>query len=181
MPLPDNYVQQIEQERKEKDQFFETHPQSPIPQADRESFDGLAYFPPDPSYRFELELDEHDNPETISVETTHDGVREYLRWGEFQFEIDDEAATLQAYRSDPSEDRLWVPFRDETNGAETYPAGRYLDLEEAEHRDGDGWILDFNLAYNPSCAYADAYECPLIPMENWLDIRIEAGEKTYEK
>jgi hypothetical protein len=86
---------------------------------------------------------------------------------------------LQAYRPIDDADRFWVPFRDETNGEETYDAGRYLDLEPDEHRLDGEWVLDFNRAYNPTCAYNHAYECPLIPMENWLDVRIEAGEKDF--
>jgi hypothetical protein len=88
--------------------------------------------------------------------------------------------TLQAYKSDPDEDRLWVPFRDETSGEETYGAGRYLDLVPGDHRTANGrWVVDLNEAYNPTCAYNYAYECPMVPVENWLDVRIEAGERDY--
>jgi hypothetical protein len=94
--------------------------------------------------------------------------------------VDGDEVTIQAYKADPDDDRLWVPFRDATSGEETYGAGRYLDLEADTHRTDDGrWILDFNEAYNPTCAYSDRYECPLPPTENWLDVRIEAGERAY--
>ena len=177
----EKYHEHIEEQRKRKEEYFANGEHSPIPPDQRgEDFPGLEYFPPDPSYRFELPLSEHEEKETVTVGTSADGEQEYLRWGEFEFTIDGEECTLQAYKGDPSEDRLWVPFRDETNGEETYGAGRYIDLEEDHHRtDSDEWILDFNLAYNPTCAYNEAYECPLIPMENWLDCRIEAGEKDY--
>jgi uncharacterized protein (DUF1684 family) len=180
MDAAENHATRLREERAEKDQFFADHPQSPIPAADRESFDGLAYFPPDPAYRFELPLEEHDEKDRITVETTRDGTQEYLRWGAFRFETGGEAVVLQAYRADPGEARLWVPFRDATNGAETYPAGRYLDLEAEDHTDGGHWTLDFNRAYNPFCAFSEAYECPLVPTENWLDVAIEAGEKAYD-
>jgi len=179
MSAPENYETRLREEREEKDRFFAEHPQSPIPADEREAFDGLAYFPPDPDYRFELPLAEHGEKEPVSVETTQEGEQEYLRWGEFAFEVGGEAVALQAYKSDPGEDRLWVPFRDDTSGEETYGAGRYLDLEAEDRTAGGDWILDLNRAYNPFCAYSDAYECPLIPMENWLDIRIEAGERAY--
>lgn len=98
----------------------------------------------------------------------------------FRFPVDGEDVTLRAYKSDPEDDRLRVPFRDATSGEETYGAGWYLDLEGDTHRTSDGkWILDFNEAYNPTCAYSDRYECPLPPMENWLEASIEAGEKMY--
>lgn len=176
---PSDYVQQVKTYRQEKDDFFRRNPHSPLPPDDREEFEGLSYFPPDERYRFEVPLYEHAEKESIQVETTTEGTQDYLRWGEFQVEIDGSAIALQAYKADPDEDRLWVPFRDQTNGEETYGGGRYLDLEAEEHRTNDEWILDFNAAYNPFCAYSHRYECPLIPMDNWLEIPIEAGEKAY--
>lgn len=172
----------IEKEREQKERYFASNPRSPIPPEDLSDFSeiGLDHYPPEPELRFELELREHEEKESIEVDTTGDGTQEYLRWGEFRFEVDGEQCELQAYKSDPEEGRLWVPFRDETNGEETYGAGRYLDLELERHRTEDGkWILDFNKAYNPWCAYSEDYTCPLIPPENWLDVGIEAGEKKY--
>lgn len=177
---PSDYARRIERHREEKDEFFAQSRQSPIPPSDRDGFAGLEYFAPDAEYRFELPLDEHGDREPIAVATTMDGEREYRRWGEFRFEIDGTPVSLQAYKTDPDEDRLWVPFRDATNGEETYGAGRYLDLDADERRTNSEWILDLNEAYNPFCAYSHRFECPTIPMENWLDVRIEAGEKAYE-
>jgi len=75
---------------------------------------------------------------------------------------------------------LFVPFKDATSGKETYGAGRYLDLEPGRDRtQGEKWILDFNQAYNPWCAYSEAYNCPFVPTENWLEAPIYAGEKDY--
>jgi uncharacterized protein (DUF1684 family) len=180
MGTPENYKARLRKERAGKDEFFADHPRSPIPAADREGFDGLAYFPPDPDYRFERPLWEHDTAERLTVETTQDGAQTYQRVGEFRFEIDGETGVLQAYRADPEEARLWVPFRDATSGEETYSAGRYLDLEAEDRTDDGDWVLDLNRAYSPFCAYSEAYECPLVPTENWLDVRIEAGEKAYD-
>ena len=171
---------EIRSDRDAKDEYFRTNPHSPIPPDERDSFDGLSYYPVDASYRFELELHEYDDKGAVTVGTSTGGEQEYLRWGEFRFEIDGKEVTLDAYKSDPDDDRLWVPFRDVTSGEETYGAGRYLDLEVASHRMDDGqWVLDFNEAYNPTCVYSDQYECPLPPTENWLDVSIEAGEKAY--
>ena len=183
MSAPDDHsdwTKQVEQRRQAKVEYFRDSPQSPLPPTMRgESFPGLSYFDPNPAYRFHLPLTEHGAKESVTVETTADGTQEYLRWGEFRFSLDGEEYTLQAYRPDRDADRLWVPFRDETNGEETYGAGRYLDLEPETHEVDERWVLDFNAAYNPTCAYNHAYECPLIPMENWLDVRIEAGEKEF--
>lgn len=180
--MTDDWTDQLTEHRQRKDEFLAEHPHSPLPPEERDVFEGLEYFPPNPDLRFELPLDEYEEKDELTIETTTEGERTYLRWGEFTFDVDGEEVTLQAYKANPEEDRLWVPFRDETSGEETYGAGRYLDLE-AEHdlTDEGSWILDFNLAYNPFCAYSPAYECPLIPMENWLDAPIRAGEKNYEK
>jgi hypothetical protein len=174
-----DYVTNIREQREQKEDFFAESPRSPIPRSAQADFPGLVHYDVDESMRFEVELHEHDDPERLTVETTAGNRQEYLQWGEFRLDIDGEAVTIQAYKGDPAEERLWVPFRDETNGEETYGAGRYIDLERDRHfRDGR-WTLDFNQAYNPTCAYNEGYECPLIPTENWLDVRIEAGEKDY--
>ena len=181
MSASSNWETAILRQRERKDEYYAEHPRSPLPADHREGFEGLDYFPPDPELRFELPLREHDEKEPITIETTTEGAREYYRWGEFRFEIDGAEHRLQAYKDDPEEGRLWVPFRDATSGGATYGAGRYLDLEADEHRTAEGeWVLDLNLAYNPYCAYSARYECPLIPMENWLDVPIEAGERAYE-
>ncbi|POG54489.1 DUF1684 domain-containing protein [Haloferax marisrubri] len=176
----DAWLDALRTHREEKDRYLAADRNSPIPPDQREFFDGLDYFDPDPDLRFELELREYDDPERITIGTSTDGEREYLAWGRFEFEVDGESYALNAYRADADEDRLWVPFRDETNTEETYGAGRYLDLEAADRTDDGRWVVDFNYAYNPFCAYSPRYECPLVPMENWLDVRVEAGEKDYE-
>jgi len=147
---------------------------------DRRAFQGLAYWPPDPEYRFELELHEYDEKEAIGVADTGGQQRSLLRWGEFRFQLAGRQCTLQAYRSDAAEERLFVPFRDQTSGKESYGAGRYLDLEADAHLTEDGrWIVDFNDAYNPWCAYSEDYVCPFVPPENWLEVPVRAGEKQY--
>ncbi|WP_338729444.1 DUF1684 domain-containing protein [Haladaptatus sp. DJG-WS-42] len=174
-----NYTADLEAERTRKDEFFKNHPHSPIPYDQREGFRGLIYYEPNPGLRFVVPLHEHEEKAELLLDTSTEGVRQYLRWGEFRVEIDDEDVVIQAYRTDEHESRLFIPFRDRTSGNETYGAGRYLDLE-GEDRDGDEWILDFNFAYNPYCAYSEAYECPLPPGENWLQVAVNAGEKSYE-
>jgi uncharacterized protein (DUF1684 family) len=174
--MESNYESRLRDQREQKEAYFREHPHSPVANGE---FAGLDFYAVDPDYRFELPLVEFDETETIVVETTADGSQEYLRWGRFEFEVDGRSVTLTAYRADADEDRLWVPFRDATSGEETYGAGRYLDLELDEHRVDGRWVLDFNEAYNPTCAYNHAYECPMVPTENWLEVRIEAGERDY--
>jgi hypothetical protein len=89
---------------------------------------------------------------------------------------------LQAYKGGPGEDHLFIPFRDETSGQETYGGGRYLDLDATRNCTADGrWILDLNEAYNPWCVFSEDYTCPLVPRENWLAVPVRAGEKNYTK
>jgi len=174
------WEEEVELERRQKNRFFALHPQSPLSEDDQLQFAGLDYFPADPKYRFEVELERHENAEVISIEDTTGGTREMTRAGEFRFEVDGVACTLQAYRSDPLEERLFVPFRDRSNGEETYPAGRHLDLEPDRSLTDDGsWIVDLNRAYNPWCAYSEAYACPFVLPENWLKVRIAAGERAF--
>lgn len=179
MTATEDYAAELEEHRREKDRFFAEHPRSPIPPDRRDDFDGLEYFPVDESLRFVLELHEHDDPERITAETTHEGENEYVNVGEFRFELEGEPVSLQAYRRVGEDDGgLWVPFRDATSGDETYGAGRYLDLVPSEDRTDDGrWVVDLNRAYSPFCAYSDQYECPLVPGENWLQVPVRAGEK----
>ncbi len=170
----------LEEERELKDGFFKAHPQSPIPPEERKKFKGLDYFPLDSDYRFELELHEHDEKKLVKMIYTKGEEQEFLRWGEFWFKIGGKECRLQVYRRDSREETLFIPFKDATSGKETYGAGRYLDIRTEEGYVGDGrWILDFNKAYTPWCAYSEAYTCPFVPPENWLKVTVRAGEKSY--
>lgn len=180
MKTPKQWKEDLEMNRKGKDDFFAQHQQSPISMNERENFEGLKYYSPNPKFYFELDLHEHKKKETIHIQDSKDNTRNLIRWGEFVFEIDGKEYKLQAYKSDPNEKRFFVPFRDETSGKETYGAGKYLDLEEENSRTSTGkWIFDFNVAYNPFCAYNENYACPFVPPENWMKVSILAGEKKY--
>ena len=178
---PMQWQQGIEEARKERDWFFASHPQSPLPARQRGDFKGLTYYPIDGAFRFELPLHACEGKDIIETRDTAGQMRKLWCWGQFHFVIDGHDCMLQAYKSDPGEERLFVPFRDETSGKETYGAGRYLDLEPARHLTSEGkWIVDFNQAYNPWCAYSEDYACPFVPPENWLKVAVRAGEKNYE-
>ncbi len=173
------YVKALAAERREKDHFFKEHPHSPIPWVLRDRFTGLAYFAPNTAYRFHLTLVRFPNPEPVVLMTSKGTPRDMLKWGSFELTVHGHTRRLQAYksvRSDPGEDSLFVPFRDGTSGKESYGAARYLDISVGP---SDEYELDFNRAYSPYCAYSDDYVCPFPPRENWLDIRIEAGEQDF--
>lgn len=177
----DDWAEELRAKRREKDQFFAEHPQSPIPPRERESFDGLSYFPPDQQYRLKAAVTVHDQPEPVEMETTAETIVRYLRRVTFSFDLDGETYTLSGYRQEGDDsETLFVPFRDKTTGQETYHGGRYMELEpEGDLEDGDRVTLDCNLAYTPFCAYSETFACPLPPEENWLETAIEAGER-YE-
>ena len=176
-----SYQAALEGYRKEKDAFFKTSPHSPIPEAEREAFDGLPYYPLDEDLVFEglgLQPYTGDEPTSFQIPTSDGKLRPARRAGTFTFELGGARRRLTAYTFENGQsDSLFVPFLDETSGHETYGAGRYLDLEPDE--DGT-YAIDFNLAYHPSCVYAPQYSCPLTPAENRLATRIEAGERLAE-
>jgi hypothetical protein len=164
------------------DEFLGHHPQSPLDWDQRATFKGLKYFPENLDLVLQVEMERFAEDEPlIEMETSTGDIQSYRRWGRFDFEVDGEAASLTVY-SDAHGHDFFLPFRDATNGAESYGAGRYLD----DHRPGVERIsesrfqIDFNYAYNPYCAYSEAYSCPLPPRENWLKVPIRAGEKDYK-
>ena len=178
--MPDTaspYGQRLTHERAAKDAFFRTSPHSPIPAIERPRFEGLAYFSADPEFRFEgLGLQElvGDGLTEIQIATADGGSRLARRLGTLTFPLHGQPRTLAAYGLGSGDGSLFVPFLDATSGTETYGAGRYLDLEP----EPDGtYVLDFNAAYHPYCAYSPDFSCPLTPAENRLPDRIEAGER----
>ncbi len=161
------------EQREAKNRFFANDHHSPLLEQDRRSFGGLAYYEPNPDLSFTLVPDPSDGA-AIHVQTSDGQTREYRRVARVSFELDGQTADLTLYST--GQEGYFVPFRDKTSGTETYGAGRYLDVDPND----DGTVsIDFNYAYNPYCAYNQAYSCPLPPMENWLQVPIEAGEKDF--
>jgi uncharacterized protein len=162
--------------------LFRDHAQSPLPAQIRERFPGLEHFDYDPDARVGA-LIEPAEPEHYDIATSGDVTYGFTRFGRARFELFGKELALELYWLDGYGGGLFLPFRDGTSGHETYGAGRYL-LDTVKGADlgatGDGrLVLDFNFAYNPSCAYDPTWVCPLAPPPNRLDMRIEAGEKTW--
>ncbi len=164
---------ELEEFRKEKDEFFAHHPQSPLTREQRKEFNGLNYFPEDESLRLEVQVEEFPQKDSTQMQTTTGDVQEYVRYGRFRFEVDGQTAELTLYQSQHG---FFLPFVDSLAGSETYPAGRYLDPDPLP---GNRFLVDFNLAYNPYCAYNEMWSCPITPFENRIKVPIRAGEKIF--
>ena len=166
--------------RAARDRLFTTHAQSPIPEEHRASFGGVGYFDYDPEMRVVGAVQERD-PESYEIPTSGDITMRFTRIGAVTFSLSGEPMELEMYWLNAYGGGIFLPFRDATSGSETYGAGRYL-LDTVKGADlgmeGDGIALDFNFAYNPSCAYDPAWVCPLAPPPNRLTVPIRAGEKT---
>ena len=160
--------------RKKKDHFFEKDPHSPLSKEQKAAFQGLDYFPDNPDLRLVTEVKPFEVQEEVQIQTSTGDVQPYTRFGILAFDIEGQKVSLTLFIGKDGDP--FVPFADLTSGKETYGAGRYLEPEELD--DGK-YLIDFNLAYNPWCAYSPAYSCPLPPEENRLKVAIQAGEKNY--
>jgi uncharacterized protein (DUF1684 family) len=160
--------------RERKDDFYAHHPQSPLTPEQRKGFTGLNYYPENDALRLEVKVEQFTDQKPLQMQTSTGGVQTYMRFGRFQFHSEGQPAELTIYQS---ENGFFLPFVDSLSGEETYPAGRYL---EPEPLPGDRFLVDFNLAYNPYCAYNEMWSCPITPAENRLKVPIRAGEKLFE-
>jgi hypothetical protein len=182
---PAGWAQEIAAERAAKDKEFRTSPETPLLEADLPSFKGLDYWPPDPAYRFSGPIRRDEKPERFTILSTTGKPRPCETYGRVVFEIQGKRCELRIYRlldtpQATGTAALFLPFTDATTGRETYPAGRYVDLAGP---DGGPYVLDFNRAYDPLCAYGapERFACPVTPAENRLPVRIEAGERGYKR
>jgi len=168
-------MSELDDFRAEKDDFYKNHFQSPLTREQRKDFKGLNYFPENNDLRLEVQVELLNEQTPMLMQTSTGGVQEYLRFGTFKFDVDGQPAQLTIYQS---EHGFFLPFVDGLAGKETYPAGRYLDLEILP---GNRFIVDFNVAYNPLCAYNEMWSCPITPAENRLKVPIRAGEKLFHE
>lgn len=169
-----------------RDELFRTHPQSPLDPEARARFRGLRYFPHAVEFHVRARLEPCADGEPLRIDTGgEDGIIAYRRAGRLRFRLGDSDCALTVFAMESYGHGLFLPFRDATSGAETYGAGRYL-VDSVKDTDGLGFevtagsdevVLDFNYAYNPSCAYDGRWQCPLAPPENRLDVAVTAGEK----
>jgi uncharacterized protein (DUF1684 family) len=165
--------------RRERDEIFGRHPQSPIPASTRPGWTGLYYYDYDPAARVLAQVGS-TRPEAFDIPTSGDETMSFTQFATARFSLAGSELSLGVYWLHGYGGGVFVPFRDATSGAETYGAGRYLldtikgaDLGTEEGR----LVLDFNFAYNPSCAYDPRWVCPLAPPPNRLALPVRAGER----
>lgn len=177
------YLEQLLQDRKEKDQSYRTKGEAPFKsEKDRKRFDGIQFFEGDVRWIVPAYLAKVEEPDTLLFATSAGTVKSYLRYAELRLHFPEgQLDTLTAYRSQQWLEhpvygkQLFVPFTDENSGERCYGGGRYLDITLEEE---NGWIeVDFNRAYNPYCAYSDGWFCPIPPRENHLGLPVDAGEQ----
>ena len=173
---PKSYVAEIAAARASKDEAFKSGSDSPVPENRRAELLPLAYFPIDPDYKTAAALSPTNDTTVLQVPTSTGGLRQMRRSGSLEFGLKAQDLKLTAFVEvgAPDLNHLFVPFIDLTSGTETYPGGRYLDL----NRNATGiYEIDFNRAYFPYCYYSPTYECPYPPPENRLKTPIRAGER----
>jgi uncharacterized protein len=174
--------------RQDRDQLFRTHPQSPLSPPAQAEFKGLSYFDHDAAYRLTARLEPADTGDPLVIDTGgDDGMITYRRGGWLRFRLGGQDCRLTVFSLVGYGGGLFLPFRDATSAKETYGGGRYL-FDTVKNTDGlsleitagsSEMTIDFNFAYNPSCAYDARWACPLAPRENWLPVHVRAGEKIY--
>lgn len=172
-------MSEIAEFRAQKDDFFRDSDQSPLTPEQQATFEGLRYFAKDPAFTVVATLNLADAAAPVTMITSKGTVQTFLRVGRLHFTIHDQPAELTLFQ-DSEGQSLFLPFSDATSGEETYSAGRYVEVEALGKRDGQHRVgIDFNLAYNPYCAYNEDWICPVPPAENRLSIPIRAGEMNF--
>ncbi len=182
MPQSIGYIEALEKERTNKDAEFMSSEDSPLTAESKKTFQGLNYFPPDTSFVITASIDRFPNPDTIKMKTTTERLPLYLRYGTVSFTLEGQQHRVTIFQnvalmSTPGfEDYLFLPFTDITSGEESYGGGRYIEASLLP----DGSVtIDFNRAFNPYCVYNKRYSCPIPPSENFINARINAGEKNF--
>ena len=174
------YIASIEKQRLEKDDYMKNDPNSPFNFKGKVEFHPLKYFDVDPNFVFKSKLIEYPTKDTISIFGTKGEERKVIRYGFVNFEYEKKSFRLNVYKgiTKYGDEYFCIWFTDKTTNEESYGVGRYLDFELNTDKDFL-YTIDFNLAYNPYCAYSADYTCAIPTKEDYVDLEIEAGEKKY--
>lgn len=175
-----SYSEELEEHRENYKKGFLKDPRAPLKEAE---LPFLRFFQADETYKVRCTFTRTPDEKPFDLPTYSGITRLYVKYGFLTFELHGEVQHLSVYknltlRQPEYNNHLFLPFRDLTNGEETYGGGRYMDLRVDQVEAEEVW-LDFNLCYNPWCCYSDGYNCPIPPTENHLEVEIRAGEKQY--
>lgn len=176
------YINGVNKLRQEKNDYMKNDPDSPFQRDKNVSFHPLNYYDVNPDYVFYSKLFLYNKKDTVTVFGTKGEARQIVRFGYVSFNIDNKVNRLNVYhgKSGNGVNYYTIWFTDKTTGDETYGVGRYLDFDLS--RDPNYiYTIDFNMAYNPYCAYSPTYSCAIPRKEDHLDVAIEAGEKKFHK
>lgn len=163
---------------------FKDATKSPLKEKDRKNFKGLDFFKFDSTFVVKAILTRTPNETPFKMKTTTERMPIYVKYGIVSFTLQEKTHKLNIYQSldlmseAGYEDYLFLPFLDLTNGDTSYGGGRYV---ECRIPSDDMIVIDFNSAYNPYCAYNAKYSCPIVPRENYIEFKVEAGVKAFNK
>jgi uncharacterized protein (DUF1684 family) len=177
---PEVYIEKIEKERERQYKFIRYNIDSPLTEEQKKDFQELDFYPIDPSYKVRAKMVPVEDRKMMELPMTDGTVEKYLKHSFAEFDLAGQTHRLLLLQSVEELDKrnFFLAFADATSGEETYGGGRYINLRQ----DGKNSItIDFNMAYNPYCAYNPDFACPLPPKENVMEIPIRAGEKDYKK
>ncbi len=174
------YIKSVESQRVENDTYMKDNPNSPFNYKGKVKFHPLKYYDVDPSLKFESKLSEYDQKDTVTIYGTKGEPRKTVRFGYVQFDYAGNNYKLNVYKSNTRDGQFYysIWFTDKTTNDESYGVGRYINFEKSDDPD-HVYTIDFNLAYNPYCAYSKEYSCAMPTKEDYLDLAVEAGEKKF--
>lgn len=176
------YLEYIDNYRVTRDSVMEFAPYSPFNKKGKVEFHPLNYFEPTMEFVFYSKLFEYENKDTVQVFGTKGDERSAVRYGYLELNYDDEVYKLNLYETRDQKGNFnymnW--FTDKTTGDESYGVGRYLNFRKAADKDFV-YKIDFNLAYNPYCAYSKDYSCAIPLKEDYIDMKITSGEKKFHE
>lgn len=174
------YIASVNLSRLETDNWMKNNANSPFNYKGKVPFHKLNYFDVNPSFKFNSKLEEYKIKDTIKLFGTKGEERSAIRFGFLTFKKDDKDFKLNVYKNFGKDSAVYfsIWFTDKTTNKETYGVGRYLNFELNDNKE-HLYTIDFNLAYNPYCAYSADYSCAIPLKEDYLDLAIVAGEKKY--
>jgi hypothetical protein len=174
------YIDSVQTHRNETDLYMKDNPNSPFNYKDKVEFHPLNYFKVDPRFKFESRLNEYNPKDSVTIYGTKGETRKTVRYGYVVWNFNSTEYQINIYESSAKDGLKYysIWFTDKTTNDETYGVGRYINFEKSDNPDHI-YNIDFNLAYNPYCAYSKEFSCAIPTKEDYIDLAIKAGEKKF--